>query len=95
MRWLALPWIPLGRNAILAYFGAIVIKHHTVDEWQVATIDPATGAARGSSMREAIVGHYVEWFGPGPGSLAWTLTWLVFVAALCAWLHRRGLYWRV
>ncbi len=87
-RWafLASPWIVFGRNAILAYFGAIMLKHHTVEEWQLSS---------GSSVRDAIVDAYVAALGGPMGSVAWTLTWLAVVWLICFPLYRRRLYWRV
>lgn len=89
-RTLAFPFTVFGRNAILAYFGAIIVKHHTVDEWRTTS---RTGIE--TSMRDAIVAHYVEVFGGPWGSFTWTLTWLLFVWLACLWLYRRGIFWKL
>lgn len=94
-RWLAAPWLVFGRNAILAYFGAIVVKHHTVDEWRTRLADGPSGTIREGSVRDAIVETFIAWFGGPWGSFAWTLSWLALVWLACAWCYRRKLFWRV
>ncbi|MBC7187567.1 MAG: DUF5009 domain-containing protein [Calditrichaeota bacterium] len=87
-RW-AFPFVVFGMNAITVYFVSIMVRVHTLQEWQVEV------GSSTLSLREALWRWLDCHLGVTAGSWAYTCAYLLFWWLVLYWMYRRKLFWKV
>ncbi|MCR4438085.1 MAG: DUF5009 domain-containing protein [bacterium] len=87
-RW-AFPFVVFGMNAITVYFVSIMVRVHTLQEWQVAV------GGGTLLLREALWRWLDCHLGVTTGSWAYTCAYLFFWWLVVYWMYRRKLFWKV
>lgn len=88
-KWLAMPLVVFGANAILAYVMPILVKVMILQEWS----PPAPG--KGKNMQEAWLHSMVENFGRWQGGWLYTISYILVWWVILAILYKKKVFLRV
>ena len=86
----AFPFIVFGMNAITAYFFSIIVRVHTIQEWETTLADGTT-----ISLRQALFNWLIDSFGAMAGSWIYTIGYLSFWWGVMFWMYQKKIFWKI
>jgi predicted acyltransferase len=88
LRWLAMPLVVFGANALLAYAGAIFVKIHILQEWKIWY------AGQKMTLQGAFLEMFLSRYGNVNGGWLYMGAYLFAIWLVCAYLYRRKIFIR-
>lgn len=88
LRLFAYPMVVYGTNALVAYAGAILVKIHILQEWQIIVGDKKL------TLQQAAITALQQQYGAETGGWVYLIGYLALVWLVCAFLYHRRLFVR-
>ncbi|MDZ7384848.1 MAG: DUF5009 domain-containing protein [candidate division KSB1 bacterium] len=85
----AFPFVVFGMNAITAYFLSVMVRVHTLQEWQVQV------GGTTMSVREALWRWLDSVLGATAASWTYTCAYVLVWWLILYWMYRRRIFWKI
>jgi len=86
----AFPFIVFGMNAITAYVLSIMVRVHTIQEWQVKLADGSM-----VNLRQALFNRLTDSLGVLAGSWIYTIGYVFIWWCVLFWMYRKKIFWKI
>lgn len=86
----AFPFVVFGMNAIAAYVVSIMVRIHTIQEWQVTLADGSM-----VNLRQALFNRLTDAFGILAGSWIYTTGYILFWWCVMFWMYHKKIFWKI